>query len=122
MPFLRLANGSGQQSYTGVVAPHTITQATGAIDSSARARLVKALIPLANIEDAVASVERTARKVLTHSQLGLGSGRTKPDLGRTKPDLVGAKPDLGGQNQILAGRNLIWVSCRRRCWKGSTTK
>jgi hypothetical protein len=60
---------------------------------------LKAVTPLANIEDAVANVERTAKKVLTHPRLGLGADPTKTDLGAdpTKTDL-GADPtktDLG---------------------------
>jgi hypothetical protein len=90
-PNLRLANGSGEPS------PERTAVASGA---RADKRLLKAVPALANIEDAVATVEKTAKKVLTHSRLGLGGGTTKPDLGggTTKPDLGGGttKPDLGG--------------------------
>jgi len=84
-PYLRLANGSAQD--------------TRNLSTPEDDRLVKAVAPLANIEDALARVERTAKKVLTHSRLGLGAGTTKPDLGAggTKPDLGAGttKPDLG---------------------------
>jgi hypothetical protein len=98
-PYLRLANGSGQQSHLDVAAPHTGARGMSANDASAKERLLKAVTPLANIEDALARVERTAKKVLTHSRLGLGADPTKTDLGAdpTKTDL-GADPtktDLG---------------------------
>jgi hypothetical protein len=121
-PYLRLANGHGQSLNA---APFGSTLATSTIDASGKARLLKAVMPLANVEDAVARVEKTAKKVLTHSRLGLGGAPTKPDLGRdtTKPDLGGAptkpdlgrdttKPDLGGAPTkpdlgLLAGSMLI---------------
>jgi hypothetical protein len=89
-PYLRLANGSAQQTYSRVAATS---------DAPANDRLLKAVMPLANIEDALARVEKTTKRVLTDSRLGLGATPPKPDLGATppKPDLGATppKPDLG---------------------------
>jgi hypothetical protein len=118
-PFLRLANGSGQQSHPDVAAPRTGARGMSATDASAKERLLNAVTPLANIEDALARVERTAKKVLTHSQLGLGGGPMKPDLGPMKPDLGPMKPDLGPMKPDLG---LLSGSMLRGFDNGASTK
>ena len=98
-PYLRLANGSDQQSSQWDAELRSALGVSRIIP--APDRLEKVVTPLANIEDALARVERTTKKVLTNSRLGLGAGPTKPDLGATKPDLGATKPDLGATKPDL---------------------
>jgi hypothetical protein len=100
-PYLRLASGFSQQFSSTADTPSATPRGKSRAVKPPNAKLMKAVLPLANIEDAVANFERTAKKVLTHSRLGLGGtkpdmGGTKPDMGATKPDMGGTKPDMGG--------------------------
>ena len=107
-PYLRLASGFSQQfSSTAETRSATQRGESRAVEPP-EVKLMKAVLPLANIEDAVANFERTAKKVLTHSRLGLGGtkpdmGGTKPDMGGTKPDMGGTKPDMGGTKPDMGG-------------------
>lgn len=90
-PYLHLLNGAAPTSPSTSSASSARTRR-----APLNGRLVDAVTPLANIEDELANVERTARKVLTHSRLGLGGGAAKSDLGKAdlgKADL--GKADLG---------------------------
>jgi hypothetical protein len=57
--------------------------------------------PFARLEEALANVERTVKKVTTHTRLGLGSEPPKTDLGAEPPKTdLGAEPpktDLGAE-------------------------
>jgi hypothetical protein len=88
-PYLRLATDFAETSYGGTPAASDVFDSLsgGPVEDIAKA--------LESLEDVAASVERTIKKVLTNSTLGLGDGvkvrMGKPDMG--KPDM--GKPDMG---------------------------
>jgi hypothetical protein len=88
-PYLRLATDFAETRYGGTPAASTVFDSLsgGPVEDIAKA--------LESLEDVAASVERTIKKVLTNSTLGLGDGvkvrMGKPDMG--KPDM--GKPDMG---------------------------
>jgi Clostripain family len=86
-PYLRLAADFAETRYVGTP---NISKAFGTLSGGPVEGIAKAL---ESLEDVAGNVERTIKKVLTNSTLGLGDGVRlgKPDLG--KPDL--GKPDLG---------------------------
>jgi hypothetical protein len=99
-PYLRLAAGDGEAAYQQR-RPTRTGKAVGTVnDGDETSSLLHAVAPLAKLEDALADVERTVKRVMTHPSLGLGElkpdlGELKPDLGELKPDLGELKPDLG---------------------------
>jgi len=88
-PYLRLATDFAETRYGGTPAASKVFDSLsgGPVEDIAKA--------LESLEDVAASVERTIKKVLTNSTLGLGDGVKvrlgKPDMG--KPDM--GKPDMG---------------------------
>jgi Clostripain family len=99
-PFLRLAAGPRQVQYAEL--PHGVapgSSAAGASDETPgdTAPLKSLADSLARLEGAVANVERTAKRVMTHASLGLGADDPggKPGLGADDP---GGKPGLGADD------------------------
>lgn len=92
-PVLLLANGQPSSS-TEVAALLAGTRAA-VVDPFADEQLREAVTQLANIEDAVARLEKTTRKVLTNSRLGLGAAPPKPEMGAPKPEMGAPKPEMG---------------------------
>jgi hypothetical protein len=86
-PYLRLATDFTETRYGGASDVSTVSDG---LSGTAVEGIAKAF---ESLEDVAASVERTVRKVLTNSTLGLGDGvrMGKPDMG--KPDM--GKPDMG---------------------------
>ena len=64
-------------------------------------RLLEFVRPFAKLEEALANVERTVKKVTTHARLGLGGEPPKADLGAEPPKAdLGAEPpkaDMGAE-------------------------
>jgi hypothetical protein len=92
-PYLRLATNVRQVAYRTDMVAQMATRLRTAIDEPENPGLLQTIVPLSKLEDALAHVERTAKRVMTHSSLGLGD--PKPDLGDPKADLGDPKADLG---------------------------
>jgi hypothetical protein len=85
-PYLRLARDFAETSYGG---RPNISKAFDTLSGGPVEDIAKAL---ESLEDVAASVERTIKKVLTNSTLGLGDGLIgKPEMG--KPEM--GKPEMG---------------------------
>jgi hypothetical protein len=99
-PFLRLAASIGELSPSRRDALRTLPDVGIMNEIAEDSELLRTVPPLAKLEDALSNAERTVKRVMTHSRLGLGElkpdlGELKPDLGELKPDLGELKPDLG---------------------------
>jgi hypothetical protein len=87
-PYLRLATDLPQSP------PVALPQTQTAFDTDPGFQLMERVAQsLEKLEDALANVERTAKRVTTHASLGLGV--PKDDLGVPKDDLGVPKDDLG---------------------------
>jgi len=97
-PYLRLAPRYRQTQYAVVQATVDATDATTVVASETYdARLRQTVAPLAELEDALANVERTARRVMTNQRFGLGEDQVKAGLGEDQ-----VKAGLG-EDQVKAG-------------------
>jgi hypothetical protein len=105
-PYLRLAAGNGEAAYLRRELKRAVTAVESVNDGEEDSSLLHAVAPLAKLEDALADVERTVKRVMTHSTLGLGDpkedlGDPKEDLGDPKEDLGDPKEDLGDPKEDL---------------------
>ena len=99
-PYLRLAASDGEAAYLRRELKGALTGVESMNAGEEHSSLLHAVEPLAKLEDALANVERTVKRVMTHSSLGLGDpkadlGDPKADLGDPKADLGDPKADLG---------------------------
>jgi len=99
-PYLRLTAGGEEAAYPRRRPTKTAKAVGTANDGDKTSSLLHAVAPLTTLEDALANVERTVKRVMTHSSLGLGDpkndlGEVKDDLGEVKDDLGEVKDDLG---------------------------
>jgi hypothetical protein len=99
-PYLRLAASDGEAAYLRRELKRALTGVESMTAGEEHSSLLHAVEPLAKLEDALANVERTVKRVMTHSSLGLGDPKTdlgdpKTDLGDPKTDLGDPKTDLG---------------------------
>jgi hypothetical protein len=99
-PYLRLAAGGGETAYPRR-RPSRTSKVVGTVNDGERtSSLLHAVAPLSKLEDALADVERTVKRVMTHSSLGLGDpkdglGDPKDGLGDPKDGLGDPKDGLG---------------------------
>jgi hypothetical protein len=114
-PFLRLTPNGGPGVTGGTVSRPGAGVAPGSPGDGPRDyRLKNSVDQLVSLEAALAEVEKTAKRVMTHSRFGLGDDQSKPDLGgdgddQSKPDLGDdqSKPDLGAFTASIGARNDI---------------
>jgi Clostripain family len=100
-PYLRLASRYRPPQYASAKAAVEGTNGgTAVITETEDLDLQLAVAPLAALEDALANVERTARRVMTNERFGLGEDQVKAGLGNFGEDQV--KPGLG-EDQVKAG-------------------
>jgi hypothetical protein len=109
-PFLRLAPNSGPGVSRSAASRPGAGMAPGSLDDGDH-RLRNSVNQLVSLEAALAEVEKTAKRVMTHSRFGLGDDQSKPDLGddQSKPDLGDdqSKPDLGTFTASIGARTDI---------------
>jgi len=78
-PYLRLASDYRQPQFRQVKAiAEGVVGGTTVIDATEDNRLLQMVAPLAELEDALANVERITKRVLTDRKFGLGAGDEPP--------------------------------------------
>jgi hypothetical protein len=115
-PYLRLAPAYLEPQYSRVQAVGNAVAGTTVIDATDN-RLLQTVAPLSELEDALANVERTAKRVLTHREFGLGEEDPfKPGLGEEDPFKPGLgeedpfKPGLGEEDPFKPGLGILpWL-------------
>ncbi len=100
-PFLRLVPDLSPSYSGGGLSRGDVAPLKGMSAANSGDPLLKFVQPFAELEEALAHVERTVKRVTTHARLGLGGEPPKADLGGEPPkaDLGGEPPkaDLGGE-------------------------
>jgi hypothetical protein len=106
-PFLRLTSDYPRRQHAEMPSTIAGTFDMPTVDGPENSLLLQTVVPLAALEDALANVERTATRVLTNREFGLGDeDQVKGGMG----DEDQVKGGMGDEDQVKGGMGILpWL-------------